>query len=84
MTWEWAVFLSVLMICGCAVFIYLNSKVKTEAPKLEELVDIQKQLNQIKADHETVLKLADEAKKLLSQSNLAMGFIPRAKRLEAK
>lgn len=83
MTWEWVVFLSVLMVCGSAIFVYLSSKEEKEPPKLEEIIDIQKQINELAASQEACIKIAEESKKLLSQNNLAIGFIPR-RRVEAK
>lgn len=47
-----------------------------------DLGPIQSQLDSLKSDHEGIQKLAEETKKLLSQSNLASAFIPRGKRGE--
>lgn len=46
----------------------------------EEFMAHQKQLEGFKADHESVHKLAEETKKMVSNQNLAMGFTPRVKR----
>lgn len=57
-----------------------KDKITQDAASDLNMVMIQNQLDQIKADHESVHKLAEESKKLLSQGNLALGFKPRSTR----
>lgn len=45
-----------------------------------DLSPLQSQLDALKADHESIQKMAEETKKLLSNSNLAAAFVPRSKR----
>jgi hypothetical protein len=58
---------------------YEKTKKKIESEKSYDInmVMLQNQLDQIKLDHEGIKKTAEDTKKLLSQSNLAMGFQTR-------
>lgn len=51
---------------------------------IEKVVEVQNKITQdmvvIKSTHESVAKTAEEAKKLLSQTNLAAAFQPRSQR----
>lgn len=63
-----------------------NKAIAQEVPLVEtvpqavDLAPIQAEIDSLKANQEAVAKLADDTKKLLSQSNLAHAFTPRSKR----
>lgn len=78
MTWQLVALIALLPICAtvfaCVSLIFTDS---TPAKDMEELAA---KVDKIAAEHETIHKLADETKKLLSQSNMAAGFLPRSMR----
>lgn len=110
MTIEWALLLSVVVVCLTVLVLFKQPDIKKEIADLKtEFTDkmlaldssfganiarhddtiiktearirtIFDQISKIQADHESVAKTAEETKKLLSQGNLAMGFIPRKQR----
>lgn len=52
------------------------------APIHEQIDSVNKQVAAVAASHESISKLAEDTKKLLSQANLAHAFTPRNKRGE--
>ena len=78
MTWELVTFLSVLMVCGtyfmCQQVNLANLADDEPLISLEEFEALKLSIETVKAEHETILKLAEETKKLLSQQNLAQSF----------
>lgn len=64
-----------------------NKAIANEVPEVIptpaiDLSPIQQEIANLKANQESVNRLAEETKKLLSQSSLAAAFSPRAKRGE--
>lgn len=91
MTIEWVILFSVVVICLTVMQIMKKPKPETVTA---ELIDLQNQIDEIdkivsltvpqveklSAGFSEVHKVAEEAKKLLSQTNLSMAFVPRGKR----
>jgi len=83
MTWEIATFLSVCVV-SLTVFAEMVFKGTLEANRNAEIKELQSQMNKLAnqvhdvvVDHGTIVKMAEDTKKLLSNSNLAMGLSPR-------
>lgn len=75
MTWELVTLLSVVFICiTTAVCFDRYSEVEIIEPQEIDLTPLKDEIAKIKADHESVHKLVEETKKLLSQQNLAQGL----------
>lgn len=88
MSWEIVTLVSVLIVCGTLVIaLTLLFEREDEVPKVtkaefellkSELITLKVNsdawFESAKADHETIHKMAEETKKLLSQQNLAQSF----------
>lgn len=78
MTWEWAIVLSVLMVCGTAIVLLKQPKQVDYAPKLKELWDalteLTQKINKAENVHGQVQKLADETQKMISNANILKGM----------
>lgn len=68
MTWPVAALLMTPMICYTLALIFMQDPVKDFEP---EIVDLQSQINSLKANYQSVQRLADETQKMLSQANMA-------------
>ena len=81
MSWEITLFLSVLVVCLTiyGVFSVCFAKENTTSSlELEEsFEELDERLSQIEKDHASVLKLAEDTKKLLSEGNLIRGLRPQ-------
>ena len=85
MTWEWVFLITASMLVGAGVTIYWleyglkkskDVEVKDLRLALEKVIDVQ---NKITKDMSDISATAEETKKLLSQTNLAVGFVGRTR-----
>lgn len=82
MSWETVTLLSVLATCMTAVLILrpgtmngIEYSTKDEAKAMEAWLErLESGVAKLEEDYDSVHKLAEDAKKLLSQENLARGF----------
>lgn len=78
MTWEIVALIALIPVCFTvlvSIFVIFSEPVPDE-----EIQALKAAIAKLEAEHEGVHKLAEDTKKLLSQSNVAVGFLPRSMR----
>lgn len=69
MTWEWALIITVPVVCVSVVFsIYMLTHKNDPS---EDVVRLENQLLDIKGEFEDIRRLGEETQKMLSQAHLA-------------